>query len=57
MSTETDQAHVPFERLAAVEGLSVRHAGRQLGVSRSTVQRWRDMAEAGSSRKTPSPRK
>lgn len=35
---------VPLERLAAVAGLSVRGAARQLRVSRSTVQRWRTRA-------------
>jgi DNA invertase Pin-like site-specific DNA recombinase len=32
---------VPLDKLATVEGLSVREAARKLRVSRSTVQRWR----------------
>lgn len=48
---------VPREKLAAVEGLSMRDAARQLGVSRSTVQRWREMVEAGLSRKSPATRR
>lgn len=39
---------VPVERLAAVAGLSVRNAARQLRVSRSTIQRWRAAAGNGS---------
>jgi DNA invertase Pin-like site-specific DNA recombinase len=35
---------VPVEQLTAVASLSVRDAARQLGVSRSTVQRWRTVA-------------
>ncbi len=34
-------AEVPRERLAAVEGLPLRQAAVQLGVSRSTLKRWR----------------
>lgn len=33
--------NAPVERLAPVQGLSVREAARRLGVSRSTLQRWR----------------
>ena len=36
----------PTERLQAVRGLSVRDAARILGVSRSTLQRWRAAASA-----------
>jgi DNA invertase Pin-like site-specific DNA recombinase len=35
---------VPLDKLAAVEGLSVRATARVLGVSRSTAQRWRALA-------------
>jgi DNA invertase Pin-like site-specific DNA recombinase len=42
---------IPRERLQAVSGLSLREAAERLGVSRSTVQRWR--AELQVSHKTP----
>jgi DNA invertase Pin-like site-specific DNA recombinase len=44
---------VPVERLATVEGLSVREAAKRLQVSRSTLQRWRAMARQQMSRQTP----
>ena len=34
-------AQVPRDRLATVEGLSLNEGARQLGVSRSTMKRWR----------------
>jgi DNA invertase Pin-like site-specific DNA recombinase len=44
---------VPVDRLATVEGLSVREAAKRLQVSRSTLQRWRAMARQQMSRQTP----
>jgi DNA invertase Pin-like site-specific DNA recombinase len=38
---------LPLEKLAAVEGLSVRAAAKVLGVSRSTAQRWLTRANIG----------
>ena len=35
---------VPLEKLAAVSGVSVREGAKQLGVARSTLQRWRALA-------------
>jgi putative DNA-invertase from lambdoid prophage Rac len=35
---------VPFDKLASVGGISVREGARQLGVARSTLQRWRALA-------------
>lgn len=35
---------VPVEKLEAVTGISVREGARQLGVARSTLQRWRALA-------------
>lgn len=43
----------PVERLQAVQGLSVRDAARTLGVSASTLQRWRAAAQAASSTHRP----
>lgn len=39
------RALVPIERLRRVDGLSVEVAAEQLGVSRSTVKRWRRQAQ------------
>jgi DNA invertase Pin-like site-specific DNA recombinase len=35
---------VPIEKLASVKGVSVREGAKQLGVARSTLQRWRALA-------------
>jgi putative DNA-invertase from lambdoid prophage Rac len=39
------QARVPIERLQTVTALSVDDAARTLGVSRSTLKRWRRKVE------------
>ncbi len=49
-------AEVPAEKLRAVIGLSVREAARQLGVSSSTLQRWRALFPPTSVPETPSPK-
>ena len=44
----------PVDRLEAVRGLPVRAAAKRLGVSRSTLQRWREAAKRSAlSRKSP----
>jgi DNA invertase Pin-like site-specific DNA recombinase len=35
---------IPFEKLEAVKGISVREGAKRLGVARSTLQRWRALA-------------
>jgi putative DNA-invertase from lambdoid prophage Rac len=47
------KAKVPIERLQAVNGLSVDGAARTLGVSRSTLKRWRRRVEPRGSVGTP----
>lgn len=44
----------PVARLETVEGLSVREAAKRLGVSRSTLQRWRASPQSRASRESPS---
>jgi DNA invertase Pin-like site-specific DNA recombinase len=43
------RARVPVERLQTVDGLSVDQAASALGVSRSTVKRWRRQVQQSSS--------
>jgi putative DNA-invertase from lambdoid prophage Rac len=38
-------ARIPVERVATVAGMSTREAAARLGVARSTLQRWRRLAE------------
>jgi DNA invertase Pin-like site-specific DNA recombinase len=40
---------VPHEKLESVKGVSVRQGAKQLGVARSTFQRWRGLARQNSS--------
>jgi DNA invertase Pin-like site-specific DNA recombinase len=42
------KARVPIERLQSVDGLSLDAAAKALGVSRSTVKRWRRQAQQSS---------
>jgi putative DNA-invertase from lambdoid prophage Rac len=52
------KARVPIERLQAVSGRSVDDAARTLGVSRSTLKRWRRRVEPhGSGRTSAAPAK
>ena len=40
------RASVPIERVPKVAGLGLEEAAHELGVSRSTVKRWRQVAKA-----------